>query len=105
MKRLPPEDIIVAANLLETNCVAVPSGDLDQIVLDLCLNSRDAMPNGGELSINSKEEEGSIIMTIKDTGIGTDSNDIAKSTDFDFTTKTNGYGYGLAMVKKTLEKY
>ncbi len=79
-------------------------------ILNLCTNARDAMPNGGTITIkteniylNKKDiiynfvEEGVYIkISIKDTGIGMDDRTKSKLFQPFFTTKVNGTGMGLA---------
>ena len=76
----------------------VADGDqLQQVFLNLLLNSRDAMPLGGRLSITSARKNGEITISIKDSGAGI--SDSARTQLFDpfFTTKPAGKGTGLGL--------
>ncbi len=95
LKLLFPENISIRSSLENSGHVAMPSGDLDQVVLNLCLNSRDAMPNGGELMISSGNEGDRILISVRDTGIGMDAATIKQATHRLFTTKGSGNGLGL----------
>lgn len=70
---------------------------LQQVFLNLFLNARDAMPEGGELSVSTSMARDSIAIVIDDTGTGID-RDIAKHI-FDpfYTTKPAGKGTGLGL--------
>lgn len=105
LKRLLPENITINSSLECKGYIAIPSGELDQIVLNLCLNSRDAMIEGGELFIGCRNSGGRAIVEIKDTGEGMDSATRDKSLEPHFTTKGNGSGLGLSMVNRTVGKY
>ena len=76
----------------------VADGDqLQQVFLNLLLNSRDAMPLGGTLSVSSTRKNGEITISIKDSGAGI--SDSARTQLFDpfFTTKPAGKGTGLGL--------
>lgn len=70
---------------------------LQQVFLNLFLNARDAMPNGGELSIKSFKTENSINIEISDDGIGIENEDLKKIFDPFYTTKSTGKGTGLGL--------
>lgn len=105
LKLLFPENIIIRTSLESTGHVAMPSGDLDQAVLNLCLNSRDAMPGGGEILISSKTDDDRILISVRDDGIGMDAPTAKQAMGMAFTTKSKGSGIGLALVKQTVEKF
>lgn len=76
----------------------IADGDqLQQVFLNLLLNSRDAMPLGGRLSVSSARRNGEITISIKDSGAGI--SDSARTQLFDpfFTTKPAGKGTGLGL--------
>lgn len=93
----------------------VDPSQLENTLLNLCLNARDAMENGGVLTIASKVAEIDetiadsvgdlkpgqyILITVTDTGCGIAADDLAKVFDPFFTTKdrSKGTGLGLSMV-------
>ena len=92
--------------------------EIEQIIMNLVLNARDAMPEGGQISIETRtmkiEEEQSdhfdakpgryVLLTVSDNGCGMDSETRAKIFDPFFTTKSFGTGLGLATVHALVEK-
>jgi len=105
-KRLIGDDVTLKARLPEGAAFAyVDQGSIEQILLNLIVNARDAMPQGGTISVAIEEaSESSLDLTVSDTGIG-----IAESTrqrlfqPF-FTTKEQGTGLGLATVADILAR-
>jgi len=87
-------------------------GQLEQTVLDLVLNARDAMPDGGKISISTENLEVDAAfssrhpaipagdyatLTVKDTGVGMDSETQSRMFEPFFTTKPKGIGTGLGL--------
>lgn len=70
---------------------------LQQVFMNLLINARDAMPQGGKLIIQTQYRESAILIEIKDTGIGIAPENIAKIYDPFFTTKGVGQGTGLGL--------
>lgn len=70
---------------------------LQQVFLNLFLNARDALPNEGELVINTTAENSEVRIAITDNGMGIKSEDIQKIFDPFFTTKPTGKGTGLGL--------
>ena len=73
------------------------AGKLQQVFLNLILNARDAMPDGGTLRISASVHEDSLVVDFADTGEGIPSEYIAKIYDPFFTTKEVGRGTGLGL--------
>jgi len=78
---------------------------INQILLNLFLNSIDAMENGGDLDLAVRDlEDGSgIAIEVEDSGIGIDPEYIDHIFDPYFTSRPQGTGLGLSMVQKTVE--
>ncbi len=73
------------------------SGKLQQVFLNLFLNARDAMQNGGTLAIRSWGEAGFAHVEVADTGQGIDPEHLARIYDPFFTTKAAKKGTGLGL--------
>ena len=70
---------------------------LQQVFLNLFLNARDAMPNGGMLEIRSLANNGSVEIEITDTGVGISHEYVNRIFDPFFTTKGANRGTGLGL--------
>ncbi len=114
-------DLDLANNLHSINA---DQGQIEQVILNLCLNAKDAMPDGGSLTIKTEnsiidksfvdshpgkpmdlKEDKCVILTISDTGIGMDEKTKAHIFDPFFTTKEigNGTGLGLSVIYGIVE--
>ncbi len=81
--------------------------DRDQIriVLDnLIRNARDAMPEGGRLSIVGRSVNNALQIAVTDTGVGIDPAHLGRITEPLYSTKARGLGLGLALVRMILDK-
>jgi signal transduction histidine kinase len=106
-------DVVLAPAACPTRVMADPA-QLEQVLMNLVLNARDAMPQGGQLRIEtelataaSSEESGDIILTVSDTGCGMDADTSARVFEPYFTTKVQGQGtgLGLAIVRDIITGY
>ncbi|GIU82552.1 MAG: HAMP domain-containing protein [Acidobacteria bacterium] len=70
---------------------------MQQVFLNILLNARDAMPNGGKILIKTRKLDGNIEIEIADTGIGIRKENLGKIFDPFFTTKAAGKGTGLGL--------
>ncbi len=79
---------------------------IEQVILNLLVNSIQAMPDGGEIKIQSqKADEGKVILEITDTGKGIDNTVIEKVFDPFFTTKPDGSGLGLSVAYEIIKAH
>ncbi len=76
---------------------------IKQCLLNIVLNGCQAMPQGGELRIESAIQKGFLEIRVKDSGIGISPENRAKLFKLYFTTKENGNGIGLATVFKIVQ--
>jgi nitrogen-specific signal transduction histidine kinase/ActR/RegA family two-component response regulator len=111
--RILGEDIALRLHYSgEPAVVEADSGMLEQVLLNLAVNSRDAMPKGGELTIRImlRQVEGShliqhpdgragkfVCLTVKDNGCGIPPENLGRIFDPFFTTKEVGKGTGLGL--------
>lgn len=77
--------------------VLADTSQLDQIVLNLILNARDAMPAGGTIRIETRCTDDARELVVTDTGIGMDLETQARIFEPFFTTKAPGKGTGLGL--------
>ena len=77
--------------------VFVDAGQLEQVILNLVVNARDAMPRGGRIAIALESAGEHVRLTVRDTGTGMDAATVAQIFEPYFTTKdaTKGTGLGL----------
>ncbi len=84
-------------------------GKMEEVFLNILINSIDAMPRGGEIDISACEhqdsEESVIVVEFRDNGLGILSHQLPKIFDPFFSTKTEGVGLGLSNVKKIIEAH
>ncbi|MCF7805147.1 MAG: PAS domain S-box protein [Candidatus Marinimicrobia bacterium] len=113
LQRLLGEDIHLDIQCADgLNDVRVDPGQLEQVLLNLAVNSRDAMPSGGTISIATqnvffadteiredvKIAPGSYVeLAVGDTGIGMDQETLEKIYEPFFTTKSRSRGTGLGL--------
>jgi two-component system NtrC family sensor kinase len=72
-------------------------GKLQQVFLNLFLNARDAMESGGTLAIRSGAQEGTVRVTVADSGAGIGHENLSRIFDPFFTTKAARKGTGLGL--------
>ncbi len=118
-RRLPAEIELVTALEPELGEVWADAGKLEQVIFDLIENARDAIPDGGQITLETGnvELDGSyargelfvvpgpyVMLSISDTGIGMDEE--VKSHLFEpyFSTKAEGKGLGLPAVYGTVKQ-
>ena len=113
LRRLLREDIDLRM-MLESDdlCVRADPTQMDQVIVNLVVNARDAMPEGGVLTITSAiqhlaepitERQGAVpagtyvVVSVVDTGVGMDEDTRAHIFEPFFTTKDTGKGTGLGL--------
>ncbi len=84
------------------------SGDperLRQVFLNLLLNAREAMPEGGEITVLIARVDDGVTIEVADSGPGFQPEHLGRVFEAFFTTKTLGTGLGLANVKRIVEAH
>jgi signal transduction histidine kinase/ActR/RegA family two-component response regulator len=96
--RLQGIRIIPEIDLDSNRAIRGRAADLREVFTNLILNALDAMPEGGELRISSKDENDSVVVRIADTGVGMDESAKTRAFEPFFTTKADkGTGLGLSV--------
>jgi CheY-like chemotaxis protein len=101
------EDIEMNLDLQASGTVVIDKTHFEQIIFNVAVNSRDAMPNGGQLYIETQDlvplasgntaEKRYVVIKIRDTGGGMDEETCAHAFEPFFTTKAMGRGTGLGL--------
>jgi PAS domain S-box-containing protein len=110
LKRLLGESIEIVVRAREVGRIKADPGQIEQIILNLAVNARDAMPHGGTLLIEvanvsvvppgdpERTSPASYVMiAVSDTGSGMDADTLARIFEPFFTTKQKGKGTGLGL--------
>jgi PAS domain S-box-containing protein len=112
LRRLIGEDIELSTQLRATGSVRADRVQLEQVLLNLVVNARAAMPGGGALTIETADQTVSereaaaypwfrsgeyVVVTVRDTGIGMTADTLARVFEPFFTTKEKGQGTGLGL--------
>jgi PAS domain S-box-containing protein len=113
LRRVIAKDISLVTQLATSlDRIKADQGQIEQVLLNLALNARDAMPQGGELRIETSNveilEEPStgrlglskgrfVVLTVSDTGCGMDAETQSHIFEPFFTTKQRGKGTGLGL--------
>lgn len=96
-------DINVAVQ--EGAIVLASRAGLEQVLLNLAVNARDAMPEGGTLRLEVRVQDDDVVLEASDTGQGMDEATQARIFEPFFSTKTTGTGLGLATVRQLIASF
>jgi len=98
------KDVVLTTHL-EPDLPAVKGDEemLRRALMNLLVNACQAMPGGGRVDISSELEAEALRVTISDTGVGIPPEDIERIFKMYYTTKTDGTGIGLALVRRVID--
>ena len=85
--------------------VMADGDQLQRFFLTLANNAKEAMPNGGRLTITAKSVNKNVEIEFTDTGEGISDENIERIFDPLFTTKTKGTGLGLAVCQEIIKQH
>ncbi|HXR47027.1 MAG TPA: PAS domain S-box protein [Candidatus Limnocylindrales bacterium] len=113
LRRVLGEDIVLQTNYVsELALIHADTGMIEQVLMNLLVNARDAMPTGGQLSISTSKEEFTkaqveknhdavagthVRLAVRDTGCGIPKENLPRIFEPFFTTKAVGKGTGLGL--------
>ncbi|NOX97313.1 MAG: PAS domain-containing protein [Nitrospirae bacterium] len=85
--------------------VQVDAKKIRQAILNVIINSIQAMPQGGELHLITRSRENWVEIEIRDSGVGIPEKAQEKIFDFFFTTREEGAGLGLSITRKIVNEH
>lgn len=98
LHRIVGEDVIVTIDLNPgPTPVTIDPVQCEQLLMNLAVNARDAMPSGGSLSIRTTANAQRVRIVVRDTGVGMPSEVRSRAFEPFFTTKGVGKGTGLGL--------
>ena len=78
---------------------------LTQVILNLALNAAQAMPEGGDVWLTTRQDDDGIVIQVRDQGTGIPEQNLDKIFDPFFTTKDAGTGLGLSVVHQIVTQH
>ena len=100
-----PDNIRVIEKTLRKPKIRVDPDKIRRVIVNLISNAFDAMPDGGILTIFSKEAKGRLELSIADNGMGIPNEKIDKLWSPFITTKAKGIGLGLPICKRIIDEH
>jgi signal transduction histidine kinase/CheY-like chemotaxis protein len=105
LPRLLGSKITVAVRSDPEAWVLASQAGLEQVLLNLAVNARDAMPEGGNFEVDLSVRGAFVFLRATDTGVGMSEELRSRIFEPFFTTKASGTGLGLATVRQQVEQF
>ncbi len=106
MQRRAPKNVAIHLKYNEEEIEVLLNGPLfDWVIENLIRNALDAMEGKGEINININNQPRAVTIDLCDTGKGIPKNNFQSIFTPGFSTKTRGWGLGLSLSKRIVEKY
>ena len=80
--------------------VALDEAQIRQVLINLVKNALEAMPEGGRIEIEAREEKAGVALMVRDHGVGMDGEQKERIFDLFYTTKQRGSGLGLPLTQQ-----
>ena len=98
LSRLLGDDVRLTLRAPAAACfVKIDPAQIEQVIMNLAVNARDAMPGGGTIEIEVRRRDQEVELAVIDTGVGMDKGTLAHVFEPFFTTKEQGKGTGLGL--------
>jgi len=98
-----PENVNIVTKFSESPIIEADPDQLRRIFLNIALNGVQAIPNGGELTVSTRNVDDFVEVAFIDTGVGIPEENMSKIFTPLFTTKSKGVGLGLCICNNLVE--
>jgi two-component system NtrC family sensor kinase len=101
------QGVKIRQNLNAHNSISINRQELQQVIINLCVNAVQAMESGGVLTLGTRDwDDRGVVISVQDTGSGIDSRHLERLFDPFFSTKGNdGTGLGLSVSYGFVKRY
>jgi signal transduction histidine kinase len=106
MQKRAPKKVTISLNTKENDIPVAISGPLfDWVIENLMRNALDAMEGKGSIEVKVTNQPQQVVIDVADSGRGIPKHQIKKIFNPGFTTKKRGWGLGLSLSKRIIQKY
>ena len=106
MDRRTSKKVEITTNMPDYDVIVKINASLFEWVIEnLCKNAVDAMEGSGKIELSLLDEGSRVVIEVKDNGKGIRKKDVKNVFTPGFTTKKRGWGLGLSLAKRIVEKY
>lgn len=92
-----PKNCVVIKDLAELPVVVCHTGEVGQAIAGVLLNSGQALPDGGTVTVRTQVSDSSVTITVEDDGVGIDAESLEHVFEPFFSTRPEGEGTGLGL--------